>query len=424
MRHPPKSGPNRNIRRVVFDNPNGTPKSRSWQVVFNMKGLPLITASIPWKRHGGEDEALVFARRLRNAFAEEFAASERVYGTRAVRGGFYDEGSGHGVYLHHKEDQRGVKKYPVWRASVYAPDGRRLYRDFLVNKYGSSEEAKAAAVEANNASMTEFRARKLRDESRRMIERSRGQIDDNEATAPLALFLPPPEADSKVWRYMDFTKLISMFEQKGVFLSRADKLNDPFEGSFTKVNQELRPLVRKYLRLTGGLSAAEIVQKLREWVGASCWHVNAHESAGMWKLYARSEEAVCIQTTYDRLCSIVPPDARIGMVRYVDYRNQWIPESNPLAPFMFKRLSFQHEQELRILKPIGDLNALQSLVDIPHNKAEGELISCDLTQIIEAVHVAPDAPAWFEQLVRSVVFRYWGTAIPVKRSGLADSPLW
>jgi hypothetical protein len=35
-------------QKSVLDNPNGSPKSRSWQVVFNMKGLPLITASILW----------------------------------------------------------------------------------------------------------------------------------------------------------------------------------------------------------------------------------------------------------------------------------------------------------------------------------------------------------------------------------------
>jgi hypothetical protein len=112
------------------------------------------------------------------------------------------------------------------------------------------------------------------------------------------------------------------------------------------------------------------------------------------------------------------------MVRYVDYQKQWIPESNPLAPFMFKRLSFEHEQELRILKPLGDLKALQSSADVPRNSRSGELIGCDLTQLIEVVHVAPNAPPWFEELVRKVVERYWGNSIPVRRSPLADSPLW
>lgn len=424
MRNTPQTGSQRNIRRVDWPKPGGRFGTQSWQVVFRMNGLPEINAGIAWKKYGGEAKALEFAKRLRDAIEEEFAATDRVYGSRAAKGGFFGLGDSKGVMRYMAVDRRGVKKYPMWRASIYKADGRRVYRNFLVSKFASDEAARKAAEQAYQASMTEYRARKLREESRRIRDQTHGSISEMEARAPISLFLPPAEREAKVWRYMDFTKFVWMFEQQGVFLSRIDKLDDPFEGSFSPVNQELRPLVRKYLHLTGSFSVTEIVEKLREWVGASCWHVSNHESAGMWKLYARTEEAVCIQTTYERLAAILPPDARIGMVRYVDYQKQWIPESNPLAPFMFKRLSFEHEQELRILKPLGDLAALQSKPRVPHNTAGGELIRCDLKQLIEAVHVAPNAPAWFEELVQRVVDRYWGAAIPVKRSRLADSPLW
>lgn len=424
MRHTPKTGPLHNIRRVVWPKPNGGSVTRCWQVVFRMNGLPPINAGIPWKKFGGEAKALAFAKRLRNAFEEEFAATDQVYGVRAVKGGFFDEGNSKGVMRYSGVDRQGVKKYPMWRAAIYRDDGKRAYRDFLISNFANSEAAKEAAEEANRSSMVEYRLRKLREESRRIRDLARSGQSEKDPRAPISLFLPPADVESKVWRYMDFTKFVWMFEQQGIFLSRIDMLDDPFEGSFSQVNQELRPMVRKYLRLTGGFSAAEIVEKLREWVGVSCWHVSNHESAGMWKLYARTEEAVCIQTSYERLSSVLPSDTRIGMVRYVDYQKQWIPESNPLAPFMFKRLSFEHEQELRILKPLGDLAALQTSPDVPRNPNGGELIPCDLKQLIEAVHVAPNAPTWFEELVKKVVERYWGTAIPVKRSRLADSPLW
>lgn len=389
-----------------------------------MKGLSPINAGIPWKKYGGEQKSLGFAMALRDAFEEEFAASDQIYGVRAVKGGFFDEGNSKGVLYKVDHDRHHIRKYPMWRAAVYRADGKRGYDNFLISKFPNSEAARQAAEETHRASMMNYRLRKLRMESLRIRNQARGVIPADEHRAPISLFLPPAEPEAKVWRYMDFTKFVWMFEQQGVFLSRIDKLDDPFEGSFSAVNQELRPLVRKYLHLTDSFSVTEIVEKLREWVGASCWHVSNHESAGMWKLYARTEEAVCIQTTYERLAAILPPEARIGMVRYVDYQKQWIPESNPLAPFMFKRLSFEHEQELRILKPLGDLAALQSKPRVPHNTAGGELIRCDLKQLIEAVHVAPNAPAWFEELVQRVVDRYWGSAIPVKRSRLADSPLW
>jgi hypothetical protein len=97
MRHAPKSGPQRNIRRVVWPKPDGGSVTRCWQVTYNMKGLKPINAGIPWKKFGGEQKSLRFAMALRDAFEEEFAASDRVYGVRAVKGGFFDEGNSKGV---------------------------------------------------------------------------------------------------------------------------------------------------------------------------------------------------------------------------------------------------------------------------------------------------------------------------------------
>ncbi len=39
-------------------------------------------------------------------------------------------------------------------------------------------------------------------------------------------------ADStQIWRYMDFAKFVAMLSQKGLYLARADRLEDPFEGA-------------------------------------------------------------------------------------------------------------------------------------------------------------------------------------------------
>ena len=35
--------------------------------------------------------------------------------------------------------------------------------------------------------------------------------------------------DSKVWRYMDFTKFVSMVEEGALWFSRTDCLDDPFD---------------------------------------------------------------------------------------------------------------------------------------------------------------------------------------------------
>ena len=52
-------------------------------------------------------------------------------------------------------------------------------------------------------------------------------------------FKSPPD-DAVLWRYMDFTKFVSLLDKRALFFVRADKLGDPFEGTITKVNVTAR----------------------------------------------------------------------------------------------------------------------------------------------------------------------------------------
>ena len=46
----------------------------------------------------------------------------------------------------------------------------------------------------------------------------------------------------------------------------------------------------------------------------SCWHMNEAESAGMWKLYSRSSDAVCIRTDYRTLAKALPDGCNMGLI--------------------------------------------------------------------------------------------------------------
>ena len=43
------------------------------------------------------------------------------------------------------------------------------------------------------------------------------------------IFSTPEGGDTTVWRYMDFTKFLSLLDKKELFFVRLDKLDDPFE---------------------------------------------------------------------------------------------------------------------------------------------------------------------------------------------------
>ena len=160
--------------------------------------------------------------------------------------------------------------------------------------------------------------------------------------APYTLFMPPTNLDVPVWRYMDFTKFVSMLENGALFLPMLAKLDDPFEGSYARGNEALRPLVHRHMPNAFDLTAGEMVLRLREFVAASCWHGNEQESAAMWRLYAQSNEAVCIQSTFRKLREAIGSMAQVGMVV------TWImrPSGSPRATR--SRLSSTNENPLNM----------------------------------------------------------------------------
>jgi hypothetical protein len=210
---------------------------------------------------------------------------------------------------------------------------------------------------------------------------------------------------------MDFTKFVSMLDHGGLYFTRTDLFSDLFEGSFSLINKKYRDIInsrfkeyRKEVNIDGNVG--EMIKHLRKWVYISCWHKNDQESAAMWKLYSKTHESVCIQTTYQRLRDGLDDSVEIGKVRYADYKKEWIPESHHLSPFFYKRLSFEHEKEFRAVINFADLSDFSSpeFEKGPHDKGTWRTIN--LKKLIEKIHIAPEAPNWFVQLVKNVIKKY------------------
>ena len=98
------------------------------------------------------------------------------------------------------------------------------------------------------------------------------------------VFNPPP-SDAVLWRYMDFTKFVSLLEKQALFFARADRLGDPFEGSFSKVNKVLRPSFVQRLygeeKIPEGTleHMADHMERTRRSILINCWHQSTYESA-------------------------------------------------------------------------------------------------------------------------------------------------
>ena len=213
-------------------------------------------------------------------------------------------------------------------------------------------------------------------------------------------FKEPSRSNIKLWRYLDFTKFVSLIDKRALFFVRSDKLEDTFEGAITKK-------MSAYRKSTGGYKRVFLINS---------WHMNEYESAAMWKLYLKSEEGVAIQTTFKRLThSFISKehDVFAGKVKYTDYENEVIPEGNVFNRFLNKRKSFEHEKEVRamILHANNDGDESGTYVDV------------DLNTLIQKVYLSPYSKKWFADLVRSTIDKY-EIKTEVMNSNLVDKPFF
>lgn len=247
------------------------------------------------------------------------------------------------------------------------------------------------------------------------------------------VFRQPENEQIKVWRYMDFTKLVSLIDSRRLFFSRCDKLGDPFEGSSPKINVLARSRVPDDIQEENRESFLKAMQRMGEmnkhwprYNAVSCWHVNEHESAAMWKLYLKSDEGIAVQSTYEKLRTSIIDDekAYVGLVTYIDYERDWVDAGNVLTPFVHKRKSFEHEREVRALITKWPVGAKNEGLNFKEDTIDGGLkIKVDVERLIERVYVAPSSPVWFADLVRAVIQRY-GYNFEVVHSRLDEKPVY
>tara|TARA_R110002111_G_scaffold162491_3_gene228896 strand:- start:1759 stop:2919 length:1161 start_codon:yes stop_codon:yes gene_type:complete len=340
-------------------------------------------------KFGGKDKSLEAASVFRDAVKSQFLenpntelmlSGERVPGKRNTSGVI-------GVNrTDHKYTKRGKQYHRlVWQTHWPIGNGKYANKTFSILKHGE-EEAFRLALQARQDGLAQLE---------RILHPA---------------LIPPTNTNPKIWRYMDFTKFMSLLEESSLFFSCVALLNDPFEGSFSKLNKALRPLMYK------GKDPEELsslIVKLRNEVAVNCWHASEYESAAMWELYAKSEESVCIQSTYQKLSSVLEGKAEIGNVQYVDYTNEFIPENDPYLAFLHKRKSFEHEREIR-----GVIKKLDG-----NNSGNGVMVKINVHDLIDNIYVSPNSPRWFYELIKKTIKRYNLTK-PVIQSSLSDDPVY
>jgi len=232
-----------------------------------------------------------------------------------------------------------------------------------------------------------------------------------------------PAPSALLWRYFEFAKFVALLQQRALWFARADLLGDPFEGSYTEpateyFRQVLPPEDHRIVETMGPQTEA-INRRMPQFHHISCWHAKEYESAAMWAIYAGQGKGIAIQTTFKRFVGSIqgPDQVFVGLVNYIDYASGWIRRDNTFRPFLHKRMSFEHESELRgiLMRWPGD-EWLGKWVEAP-SSAEGIPVPIDIDQLVEGIRIAPSASDWFTEVVVETATRY-GVKVKPRRSDL------
>jgi hypothetical protein len=222
----------------------------------------------------------------------------------------------------------------------------------------------------------------------------------------------PQDPDTIVWKYLDLSKFLDLLLSKKLFMSRSDKFEDQYEGTFSE------PTFEEIKKLSiDNPEFLNYYKTHREKVAISSWHINEYESFAMWQIFTQNSEGLAIQSTIGRLQNALHPEKDlnqyIGEVNYIDYKKEYIPFDNLFFPFLFKRKSFQYEREVRILSDVKD-----NTIEIN----DGLKINVDINELIEKIYIHPKSENWYKNLVIQLV-KQLGFDFTIEKSDLESDIL-
>jgi hypothetical protein len=222
----------------------------------------------------------------------------------------------------------------------------------------------------------------------------------------------PENPDTVVWKYLDLSKFLDLLLSKKLFMSRSDKFEDQYEGTFSEPTfEEIKKLA------ANNPEFLNYYKSHREKVVISSWHINEYESFAMWQIFTQNSEGLAIQSTIGRLKKALEVEKDfnqfVGEVNYIDYKKEYIPFDDNFFPFLFKRKSFQYEREVRI---ISDLSSQEIKIN------DGLKIDVDINQLIEKIYIHPKSENWYKKLVIELVDKL-GFDFDIEKSDLESDIL-
>ncbi len=253
-----------------------------------------------------------------------------------------------------------------------------------------------------------------------------------------------------LWRYVSLDKLIDLLRTEELFFTplSAYEKSDPFEGyqprvvieSYLRVwqqhketmkmvphyDEEMRAKIEEYPQM--------MLERYKRIIKASmvvnCWHSNDYESEAMWRLYSESGKGIVIKTDIESLKAALEDDQcnkvtiNMGIVKYVNFLDKTLDfgdcvvgDFNPNKTHpLLKRLSYKHEEELRLF-------ITREVIDERQSEWYYERVKINPKRLVMKIITSPFAPELFFDSVRAVCLNYGIEDSKIRKSVLLNPDL-
>jgi hypothetical protein len=252
-----------------------------------------------------------------------------------------------------------------------------------------------------------------------------------------------PADDQVIWRYMSFSKFMSLISSGSLWFSRADILqaSDPMEGRVPDAQVEVNNAHLRKMKLapvTDGLgnevfssaqrSEHEVVMHARRdyfqryHTYINCWHLCDVENFAMWRIYGEDKNCIAVKSTVGDLRKALGESDNYkifaGTIDYVDYSNPEIGKKfipNGFKKYLSKSIHYKYEQELRLI--FSDDGAVSDLIpnEVKYHKEPigndikdlpvGVKVPVDVNQLVNEVVLGPDCEPWFIEMMQELTER-------------------
>jgi hypothetical protein len=232
--------------------------------------------------------------------------------------------------------------------------------------------------------------------------------------------------EKTIWRYLDFTQLLWILENRSLHFTRADYFDDEYEGLIPKGDSIPDEFTETALN-------DEPFEEMKGNVFINCWHKKEHENMGMWENYA--DKGVAIRTTLEGLREALKLDIGHGIhiadVEYLDFDedqmgleiavndNDFFEDTEgaqmiqyrPLKPFGFKRKYYDYEDEIRAIT-MAD-------TQFPWLSEADQLdVSVFTSSLVGEIVISPLVPEWRQDLIQTVLDRRYNLSKRVSKSDI------